>query len=103
MTKRWIQHPETGKLIPAHLYRRPAKRSGLAAPSVIGDTMEPTQSMLDGRHYESKSALRKTYREAGVTEVGSDAPASPPPKTKPDRKGVEASVSRALSQAGFGA
>jgi hypothetical protein len=81
----------------------PAARSALPAPMVIGDAMPPVQSMLDGRMYESKSALRRTYREAGVTEVGNDVPMSPPPRPKADRKAVEASVSRALSKAGFGA
>jgi hypothetical protein len=81
----------------------PVARSSLPAPMVIGDAMPAVQSMLDGRMYESKSALRRTYREAGVTEVGNDVPMAPPPRPKADRKAVEASVSRALSKAGYGA
>ncbi|UPK02389.1 hypothetical protein [Bradyrhizobium sp. 170] len=34
--------------------------------------MDPVQSQLDGRMYDSKSALRATYRATGVTEVGND-------------------------------
>lgn len=39
---------------------------------VIDDTMAPVQSMVDGKKYDSKSALRRHYRAAGVYEVGND-------------------------------
>lgn len=81
------------------------QRSDLPGPSVIGDSMEPVQSMLDGRMYDSKSRLRATYRRAGVTEVGNEVAAvtKPPPKPKVDRNAVKASVRKAFSQAGLGA
>ena len=79
------------------------RRSHLAAPSVISDTMDPVKSMLDGRMYDSKSTLRQTYREGGVTEVGNDVPTKPKPKPAPDREGIKAAVGRAFSQAGLGA
>jgi hypothetical protein len=70
---------------------------------LITDQMPPVTSMLDGNIYDSKRALRATYRAAGVTEVGNDVPQLQPrnPK-KPDRKGVKASVARAFSRAGLG-
>ena len=52
--------------------RHEAKRSDLPSPRLASDVMEPVQSQLDGRMYDSKSALRATYRAAGVTEVGND-------------------------------
>lgn len=80
-------------------------RSHLPGPMIIGDTIEPTQSMLDGKHYTSKSQLRRTYREAGMTEAGNDAPMSPPPKprTRVNRTEIQATVAKAFSKAGLGA
>jgi hypothetical protein len=78
------------------------KRSSHASPAVIGDSMAPLRSMLDGRHYDSKSALRATYRRAGVTEVGND-PAIHRKIGKPraDRRAVSDAVRRAFAQAGL--
>lgn len=64
-----------GELIEKHLarpLRGPA--SELAAPMLIRDGMEPLRSMGDGHLYDSKSALRASYREQGLVEVGNDAP-----------------------------
>lgn len=57
------------------------KRSSLPCPRIASDIMEPVQSQLDGKIYESKSALRATYRAAGVIEVGND-PARLRPRAK---------------------
>lgn len=74
------------------------KRSHLPAPMVIGDTMEPVQSMLDGQFYTSKSRLRATYRAAGVTEVGNDpARLRPRERPKPDRKSIRRTLQKAAS------
>lgn len=79
------------------------QRSEMAAPMIIRDGMEPVQSMLDGRMYESKRALRATYRQAGVVEVG-DEPIKPStPAKKPDRAKIKEAVGRAFSRAGLGA
>lgn len=74
----------------------------LASPAVISDTMESVQSMLDGRRYDSKSRLRRTYKEGGVIEVGNDPsimdpkPFRPP---RPDPEAIRASVARGISLA----
>lgn len=79
-------------------------RSVHGCPSVIGDSMAPVQSMLDGKIYDSKRTLRATYRAAGVTEVGNDpAIYRKKPKPKADRSGIKAAVNRAFSRVGFGA
>lgn len=81
-------------------------RSDLPSPMLIRDGMDPVQSMLDGKFYDSKAALRATYKEAGVTEVGNDSSiVDPKPfkKPKPDRKAIKASVGKAFSRAGLGA
>lgn len=81
-------------------------RSIHGCPMVITDTMDPVQSMLDGKMYDSKALLRSTYRAAGVTEVGNDPSIiNPKPfkKPPPDRKAIKAAVGKAFSQAGLGA
>lgn len=77
-------------------------RSHLSGPMVIRDTMDPVQSMLDGKMYDSKSVLRRTYKTGGVIEVGGETP-KPFKKPKPDRKHVRASLERAFSKVGLGA
>lgn len=81
------------------VYRRIAEhvpaRSTLPCPRIITDSMDPVQSMLDGRVYDSKSRLRQTYKAAGVIEVGNDRPA--PKQRKSDRKGIRESLMKAKS------
>lgn len=54
-----------------------SKRSDFPAPSVITDTMDPTEQ-VNGRYYTSKAAFRAKGRELGLTEVGNS-------KLKPKR------------------
>lgn len=86
------------------LPRKPRAASDLPAPMLIVDTMAPVQSMLDGQMYDSKSALRATYKQAGVVEVGNDPQRfKPRQKPKPDRQAIHAAVKRARSRLGYGA
>jgi hypothetical protein len=81
-------------------------RSDLPGPMIISDTMEPVQSQLDGKFYDSKAALRSTYRAAGVVEVGNDSSVTDPKpfkRPKPKREEIKASVNKAFSRAGLGA
>lgn len=78
-------------------------RSHLPAPQIIGDSMAPVQSMLDGKMYDSKSRLRATYKAAGVVEVGNDVPMTPKKPERPKRSEIKAAVAKAFSQAGLGA
>lgn len=86
--------------------------SDLPAPMLVNDTMEPTQSMVDGQYYTSKAALRATYKPSGnkegkrYVELGNDSSVLEPKpykKPAPDRKQIKAAVGKAFSQAGFGA
>ena len=92
---------------PQKCLRRPSEaRSALPTPMLALDTMDPVQSQLDGKFYDSKAALRKTYREAGVVEVGNDSSVlnpKPGPKVKPDRKAIRESVGKALNRVGISA
>lgn len=75
-------------------------RSELAAPMIITDSMKPIQGMHDGRIYDSKRALRASYRDHGVVEVGDDSSVTAPKprqKKRPDRKSIRESVNRAVS------
>lgn len=82
------------------------QRSDLPGPMVIRDTMDPVQSMQDGKMYDSKRAMRAHYRRAGVIEVGDD-PSVMDPKPRPlppvDEAGINAAVETAFSQMGYGA
>jgi hypothetical protein len=63
------------------------------------DTMAPVQSMLDGQMYDSKAALRRTYKQAGVVEVGNDNERHKPfVKPKIDRKAVVQSIEKAKAK-----
>lgn len=79
-------------------------RSSLPTPMLNLDTMDPVQSQLDGKMYDSKAKLRETYKAAGVTEVGNDSSVldpKPRPKPKVDRKAIRNSVRKAAAQVGI--
>lgn len=72
----------------------PPKRSDLAFPMVIRDEMPATQSMADGKIYDSKSAISAATRRAGCIEIGNDRrPARERPKI--DRRKVKETIERA--------
>jgi hypothetical protein len=75
------------------------KRSDLPCPRIASDVMEPVQSQHDGKMYDSKSALRATYRAAGVIEVGNDPARLRPRKKKPiDDKAISETVDKAAAR-----
>lgn len=82
----------------------------LCAPMVISDNQPFIQSMATGEWFDSKSALRATYKPSGnkqgerYTEVGGDpAILKPFKKPKSDRKAIKAAVHSAFSKVGLGA
>lgn len=77
----------------------PDRRSPLATPMVVADGIE-VQSMVDGRMYTSKRALRQSYRENGFVEVG-DQKQTAAPRPKSDRAAIRHSMRKAFSQAGI--
>ena len=62
----------------------PRNRSDVACPMLIRDHQDALQSMVDGQFYDSKSAMRRHYKQAGVRELGNDAPtvATAPPRPR---------------------
>jgi hypothetical protein len=80
-------------------FARRANQGELSAPMVIGDTMKrDLQSQVTGRIHDSKSALRREYREHGVVEIGNDVPKGRGPGYK--RPEAEAKLTReALNRA----
>lgn len=83
---------------PSDCYKpRSEARSSLAVPYFICDSMDETQSMLDGKYYTSKSELRATYKAAGMIELGNEemAPFKAPEK---DRKGQRDAIERAICE-----
>lgn len=74
-----------------------------AGPFVIGDGMDPVQSMADGKMYDSKAAIRRSYRADGnprgieFEEIGNDPERlRPPPPFKPDRAAIRTAIRRAI-------
>lgn len=61
-------------------------RSSLPMPMVISDTMDAVRSMADGKYHDSKSHLRKTYKDRGYTEIGNEAPRTNAPVERPNVK-----------------
>lgn len=85
------------------VYRRvreeePRRRSAFPTPMVMNDQCE-VKSMVDGKMYTSKAALRRSYREKGYTEVGNET--MKPKERTPDRKGISESVGKAMSRVGI--
>jgi len=101
----WVWDSDLGKNVPKAEYlasQRPKPHpNGLKTPMLIGDTMEGVQSQLDGKMYDSKSALRQTYKEAGVTEVGNDSSVMNPQfyePPRPDGGAISEAVDKAYSK-----
>ena len=81
--------------------RQRVARSGLPCPMVIRDSMDDIQSMADGKWYDSKSALRKSYtpdgnpqgrdyQEIGGTEI------EPAGRASVDKKALRDAVDKAM-------
>lgn len=71
---------------------------------IIGDTMESgVQSMVDGKIYTSKSAMRRHYKHTGHVEIGND-PARHKPfvRPKPDRKAIKDTLLQAEARVNRG-
>lgn len=78
----------------------PDNRSDLAAPMVIRDEMAPLQGQHNGQIFTSKRAMRQSYREHGVVEVGNDPSVLTPKPRKPirpKRAEVREAVNKAVS------
>lgn len=89
----WKPFPEVARPAPVN------RRSSLVAPAVIGDTMEPTQHMADGKFYTSKSKFRAATRAHNCVEVGNDpARLRPFKKPKPDKKAIRDTIQRAKAR-----
>ena len=88
-----IDH-ETGELV--QLNGEPKQKKTL----IVGDDLpEPLESMADGRTYTTKSGLRRSYKRAGLEEVGNMKPESYVSKPKgTSREEYERDVAIAYTQ-----
>jgi len=77
-------------------------RSNLPFPMIISDQIE-LKSMVDGKIYTSKSALRRSYRAKGYDEVGNEWLRNEPKRVEPkiDRRAIRDTVGRAMTRAGY--
>jgi hypothetical protein len=78
------------------------RRSGFPCPMVIRDSIGgDLQSMADGKWYDSKSALRRSYTADGnpqgrdYTELG-DTPIEGAGRSPIDKRGIKDAVDKAL-------
>lgn len=84
-----------------------ASSDTLACPMFISDTIEPLQSMADGKTYSSKSALRNTYKPSGnpdgisYVEMGNEKPKPIKKDTDSHSKSVRDSVAMARARVGI--
>lgn len=95
MSSMWVTL-DNGRQVFRRVDKHEPKRSDLPCPYIASDVMDPVQSMLDGKIYDSKARLRRTYKDAGMIEVGNDpARLRPMPKPKPDRKAIRQALEKA--------
>lgn len=85
---------------------RQASQGQLCAPMIISDGLgvRGVQSQVDGKFYDSKSNLRRHYRQSGVVEVGNDVPKDRGPKrwTEPNaRKKRMDAIGKAFNRVGL--
>jgi hypothetical protein len=81
---------------------RESKRSRLAAPSVIADTMETRLNHADGRRYTSKREYERAVRRTGCEIVGNDASFARAKPKSYDAGDIKADINRAIEEAGSG-
>jgi hypothetical protein len=75
------------------------KRSDMPCPRIASDIMAPVQSQVDGKMYDSKSAIRASYRATGHIEVGNDpARLKPFEAPKTDRRVIKQTVEKAIAR-----
>lgn len=77
--KRYIQHPQTGKLIPRDEYQLESRKTSW---QVLPD-IQPYISQIDGHIVPSRNAHRAHLRINGCVEVGNDAPQRSRPRNAP--------------------
>lgn len=90
-------------------YLRPihARETVERGPSIMSDHIDAVLSHADGKMYDSKSALYRSYRADGNPqgvryECIGERVAEPYKKAKPDTAGQMQAINRAMSEAGIG-
>lgn len=89
------------------IFAKAANQGELCAPMFITDGqggINGLQSMLNGKHYDSKSNMRRHYRDEGATEVGNDPSIHRPQQRWRDPqqdKKIEAALGRAWNRVGL--
>lgn len=108
----WVEIAPGRKRLVDRNKPRPAapKRSKLAFPMIIRDSFdEPVQSQADGKYYDTKTELFRSYRADGNPqgveyECVGDKPVEPwtrPEPSKEYEQDKDASISRALDEMGY--
>lgn len=109
-TGSWVWSKDYDCLVPKDVYLRSKHnmdlRSDLPSPAIRPDTMPAVKSMIDGKHYDSKSAYYKSVSRAGCEIVGFDKrwhehikPPKPYGTDKEHTEAIVADVKRAIQEA----
>jgi hypothetical protein len=88
------------------VFARRANQGQLTAPMIISDGLglHGLQSQVDGKQYDSKSNMRRHYRQSGVVEVGNDGSntrywwGDKPRQDEAKDKRTEAALDRAMNR-----
>ena len=92
------------------VFAKKANQGEVTCPMVVTDAqggLTGVQSMIDGKFYDSKAAMRRHYREVGATEIGNDPALYRKIHTKETRtdpqqeKKIEAALGRAWNRVGL--
>ena len=79
------------------IQKQESKAASLPVPMLNSDALsKPLQSMATGNWHDSKSAMRREYREKGFVEIGNEKI-----RQRPEQKDSRAAVVRAAKQAGL--
>ncbi len=81
-----------------HAHGTALRSDELSTPSVVRDYLEPTQSMLDGNEYDSKSSYYKHLDDNDCYIVGNDSGIENPGPKPYKPEGVGQSVKDAIDQ-----
>jgi hypothetical protein len=81
-------------------FARMSNQGELKCPMIAVDSMRTLQSQATGKWYDSKSSLRREYKQLGMIEVGSE-PLKPRAKPPIDRQKLRDDVRSAAQAVGF--
>jgi hypothetical protein len=94
--QRYIQDPETLRLVPAEEYQ-----TGVTAGYYIQGDIQPYKSSVTGELIQSRSKHREHLRQHNLVEVGNEKPVARPLPTLPGAREALVETCRKMKVRGF--